>query len=361
MKRLPLALAIAGLTGSVLAQSTVTVYGIADSGIASGSGSGAGSANRTFLTSGANMTSRIGFRGTEDLGGGLSASFNLEAQVFVDSGEGQPTNISNQPAGTGVATVGTQGLTFARRSTVSLHGGLGEVRLGRDFTAHYRNRVEVDPFGNAGVGAAQPFVGSLGGSVSTRASNMIAYFLPSSLGGIYGQVQYYMGENASGAVTSGDGTGQSFRVGYAAGDLNVSFAAAKTSYATTATAGDIDVLNLGIQYKLGPVRLMGGLYRDNAQRTVKITGEGWTLGGIWSVGTGDMKFSISEYGTDVALKPKTSKLALGYVHNLSKRTALYATLASVTNSGGATTALNQSVTAANASSMGFDLGIRHAF
>lgn len=59
--------------------------------------------------------------------------------------------------------------------------------------------------------------------------------------------------------------------------------------------------------------------------------------------------------------PTSKKLALGYVHNLSKRTALYATYARVTNSGGAAASLNGSVTAANASSTGYDFGVRHAF
>lgn len=358
MKRTSFALALAGLSGAALAQSSVTLYGIVDSALAHGTGS---LSKSTFLTSGANMTSRVGFRGVEDLGGGLSASFVLEAQVFVDSGLGQTTNTNNQTTGTG-ALGGGQGLTFARRSTVSLNGGWGEVRLGRDFTAHYRNRVEVDPFGNAGVGAIQPFVGSIGGPVSTRASNMIGYFLPAKLGGLYGQAQYYMGENPSGTVGGDPGTGTSVRVGYVLDKLNVSLAAGRTEYAATAAAGDITSQNLGVQYDFGKVKAMAGYYRDTVSRTAnKLTGTGWTVGGIWSVGAGDFKFALSEYGTKIAPSPETRKLSLGYVHKLSKRTVLYTTFARTSNSGGATAALNQSTTAANASSRGYDIGIRHTF
>ncbi len=354
MKHTTLALALASITGLASAQSSVTVYGVADTMFSRGSGS---LTSKSALGSGGNMTSRIGFRGVEDLGGGLSAGFNLESQVALDSGAGQGSNPNNQP----LATPAADGFSFGRRSTVSLLGPWGEVRLGRDFTAHYRNRVEVDPFGNASVGASQAFAGSIGGVVSTRASNMVGYFLPSSKEGLYGQVQFYLGENPSGTVTEDDGNGQTVRVGYVAGPLNVSLASGRTKYASTATAGDITSTNLGVQYNLGPVKLTTGFYQDTVKRTVKLKADGWILGAIWNVGSGDVKAAVSEYGTDASGNPTTKKLALGYVHNLSKRTALYGTLARVSNSGKATASLNGSTTAANASSTGFDIGIRHQF
>jgi predicted porin len=359
MNRSTLALALLATTGAASAQSSVTIYGVMDSAAAYGRGS---LTSRKMLTSGANTTSRIGFRGTEDLGGGLSAGFVLEAQVFVDTGEGQPTNTNNQTTGTTTTPAGTQGLTFARRSTVSLTGQFGEVRLGRDFTAHYRNRVEVDPFGNAGVGASQAFVGSIGGVVSTRASNMIGYFLPPNLGGVYGQVQHYRGENPSGTPTSKDGTGNTLRLGYANGPVNVSVAYGHTSYNATATAGDITTQNIGVQYNLGFARLMGGLYRDKVKRLVPITAKGYAVGGVVPLGVGEIKLAYSQYGTDSGvLHPEVKKVSAGYVYNLSKRTALYGTLALVLNNGGATTALNLSTTAADAKSAGIDIGVRHLF
>jgi predicted porin len=354
MKRSALALTFAGFAGIASAQSNVTLYGVVDSMMSKGSGS---LSDKTALGSGGNMTSRIGFRGVEDLGGGLKAGFNLEAQVFVDSGDGQPTNTNNQTTG---VTVGS-GMTFARRSTVSLMGAWGELRLGRDFTAHYRNRVEVDPFGNAGVGAIQPFAGSIGGVVSTRASNMVGYFLPTGIKGIYGQVQYYGGENASDTPLSDAGTGLTGRIGYQSGPLNISLASGRTQYATTASTGDIKSTNLGVQYQIGDFRLMTGLYRDAVSRTNPLKADGWTVGGVMKVGAGDVKAALSEYGTNATGNPTVKKISLGYVHNLSKRTALYGTVAQVSNSGGASTALNGSTTAANTSSSGFDIGIRHTF
>lgn len=355
MKRSVLALSMACLAGYASAQSSVTIYGIADTMLTRGTGS---LASKTGLGSGGNMTSRFGFRGIEDLGGGMKAGFDLEAQMFVDSGDGQPSNTNNQASGTSSTSTG---FTFARRSTVSLHGAIGELRVGRDFTAHYRNRVEVDPFGNASVGAIQPFAGSIGGPVSTRASNMVGYFLPTNASGIYGQVQYYLGENASGTVQADDGTGITVRVGYNNGPLNVSLASGRTQYATTATAGDIETTNLAVQYQMGTFRLMTGVYRDVVNRTAPLTAEGWTLGGILTVGADQVKIALSEYGTNAKGDPAAKKLSLGYVKSLSKRTALYTTWARVSNSGGSTAALNGSTTAANAGSTGYDFGVRHQF
>jgi predicted porin len=76
---------------------------------------------------------------------------------------------------------------------------------------------------------------------------------------------------------------------------------------------------------------------------------------------GNIKLALSEYGTNATGNPNVRKFAAGYVHNLSKRTAVYGTFARVSNSGGATTALNKGTTAANMSSSGFDIGVRHQF
>ena len=350
MKKSLIALAVMAAAGAASAQSSVTLFGIVDAAYAHGSGS---AANRTQLASGANNSSRLGFRGTEDLGGGMSASFWLEGQFNTDNGTGVATNTNNQPGGN--TTAG--GLTFNRRSTVSLAGPWGEVRLGRDYTGHYRNRVDTDPFGVVGVGATQVNVGSLAGQTSTRASNAIGYFLPPKLGGFFGQVQYYLGENASGTPTEDDGNGYSLRAGYQAGPVVVSAAYARQQFA----AGDIVSTNLGAIYDAKVVKLMAAGFRDKTESATPFSGKGYTLGAIAPVGVGDFKLAFSSYGSDAGLKPKTKKAAIGYVHNLSKRTALYATYARVRNSGGATTALNGSVTAANQGSSGYDLGIRHSF
>lgn len=355
MKKLALCAALMATSGLAAAQSSVTLFGVVDVAIQHGSGS---TASRTLLGSGANSSSRLGFRGVEDLGGGMSASFWLESALMVDSGSGGTTNTNNQASG----TAGGGALTFGRRSTVSLAGRWGELRMGRDYSVQYYNRFTFDPFGNIGVGGSQANTGSVGGPVSSRVSNAIMYFLPGGLGGFYGQAQYYLGENpGNSGATADDGEGGGIRVGYRAGPLNVALARARTQYARTATTGNITATNIGARFDVGAFSLMGGYYHDRVDTIAGLTGRGAQVGGIYRVGAGEIKAQWSQYRTTAAGNPETKKLSLGYVHHLSKRTAAYATYARLRNSGGATTALNSSTTAANQPSSGFDLGLRHAF
>ncbi len=354
MKKSLIALAVLATAGVASAQSSVTLFGIVDATLAVGNGSGAGSSDKTQLTNSGYNSSRLGFRGTEDLGGGLSASFWLEAGVNNDNGSGANTSTNNQ----GAAAAGGGGLTFNRRSTVSLAGGWGEVRLGRDYTPQFWNLTVFDPFGTNGVGTTQTLRSSLGGPVTVRASNSMGYFLPRDLGGFYGQVQYYLGENnQTGAATEDDGKGAGLRLGYAAGPVNVALAFSSTNYAT----GDIKTTNIGGQYDFGVAKVMAHYNRDRVSAPGSVTQTGYLIGGLIPMGAGEIRLAYSRSKNDAAVSARTNKYAIGYVHNLSKRTALYTTFARVSNNGGAAQALNGAVTAANAKSTGYDFGVRHSF
>ncbi|HSW16685.1 MAG TPA: porin [Ramlibacter sp.] len=348
-----LAFALMAATGAACAQSSLTIFGVMDASLTWGKGSGAGSADRLQVANGSYNSSRLGFRGTEDLGGGLSASFWLEAGVSNDDGRaGGSTSVGNQ------VSASSNGLNFSRRSTVSLAGPWGEVRVGRDYTPQFWNLTSFSPFGTNGVGTSQAYLGTtaLNGVTAVRASNAISYFLPAKLGGVYGQVQYFAGENASTDPNPRDGTGGGIRVGYAAGPLNV---AVGTGYTRNA-AGGVHQSNIAGHWDLGPAKLMATYERDSRGTA---QGRGWVFGGVAPVGAGEVRAAISRYTTDrgAALDPRSTNVALGYVHNLSKRTALYTTLARVSNSGGATAALGDAVTAPNSASTGLDLGVRHTF
>jgi predicted porin len=380
MKKTLIAVAALAAVGAASAQSSVTLFGVVDATLAVGKGS---IADRTRLQNSGYNSSRLGFRGTEDLGGGLAASFWLEAGFNNDDGGGQATNTNNQLGGSptaggtdftgGAVPNGGQGLTFNRRSTVSLSGGFGEIRLGRDYTPNFNVITAYDPFGTNGVGTtntlngistASTSGGGLNPAVAVRASNGIGYFLPANLGGFNGQAVYYFGENAkTGAATEDDGNGYGLRLGYAAGPVSVAFGYNNVKYA----AGDTKSFSLGGSWDFGVARLMAQYVRDRIDAVAgagDITGKGWLIGGLVPVGAGEIRASFSQYQaeeTGFADEPKSRKIALGYVHNLSKRTALYTTYARVRNSNGANQALNGSTTAANASSSGWDLGIRHSF
>src|SRR4051794_33733719 len=178
------ALAALAVVGVASAQSSVTLFGVVDAAVSGYSNkadnrfTGVGTTvNQTPMTNSGYNSSRLGFRGTEDLGSGLAASFWLEAGLNNNDGSG------NAEGG---------GLMFNRRSTVSLSGPFGEIRAGRDYPPTYWNDTVFDPFGTNGVGSSLIDTASsaTGDRNYVRASNSIGYFLPPNLGGFYGQFMY---------------------------------------------------------------------------------------------------------------------------------------------------------------------------
>lgn len=351
----------ASLAGPACAQSGVTLFGVLDLGVAHGSGS---VADATQLVNGYLAASRVAFKGAEDLGGGLKAGFWLESGFNADTGTGQASNANNQANGFG----GGGGLTFNRRSHVSLGGDWGEIRAGRDFVPQYWNITNFDPFDLSGSGASQVLNSGITGPTMVRASNSISYlyghgFNAAAVGygpggfagsGFQFQAMYYLGENPSGTATHRDGTGYGLRAVYSTGKLTVSGAGGRTHYA----AGDTRQNNVGASYDFGPVVVMGMHEWD---RNAAVSGKGWLAGARVPAGVGFARVAYSRYSTDAAGSPAARKWALGYVYPMSKRTALYTAVAHVSNDGSSAQALNGAVTAPGQSSSGFDFGVRHVF
>jgi len=194
MKKSLVAMAALAVAGIASAQSSVTLFGVLDTGVRyqETKVNGVESKNWT-LASGGITTSRLGFRGTEDLGGGLAASFWLEAGLAVDTGLGNGGRQSGLASATEQAV--DSGFNFNRRSTVSLSGGFGEIRLGRDFNPTYLNDTNFDPFATTGIGGsivdatrggytlgAAAAGSALPNNIYVRTNNAISYFLPSNLG-----------------------------------------------------------------------------------------------------------------------------------------------------------------------------------
>lgn len=346
MKKSLLLISLLVSSGAIFAQSNVTLFGIVDATFAYGSGS---ISDRTQLHRGGLATNRVGFRGVEDLGGGLKASFWLESGIYVDEGTGTGTNTNNQAAG---ATVGS-GLTFGRRSTISLVGNWGEVRLGRDVVPAYHNISRGDPFGNVGVGQALNYTAMITGVTGVRASNMLSYLTP-NLAGLTLHASHYRGENPSNSANARDGTGEGIQAIYTKGPLQLSAGWGRTRYE------DGDVLQRTV-YAAWDFKVAKLLATYNNDRAGTRHAEGAVVGVLVPVGPHQLKGSYSVHRRTDGTKAEGKKIALGYVHNLSKRTAIYSTLAKISNSNGASFALNGSATAANRSSSGVDLGIRHSF
>lgn len=348
MKKSLICLSVLGLSVAAHAQSSVSLSGTADATLTRGTGS---LSSRSGLGSGGNSTSKLIFRGTENLGGGLSALFWLESGFLIDSGTGQATNSNNQPTGSGT----TGGLTFNRRAIVGLAGSWGEVHLGREWSPMYDAYTgRYDPFG-VGVGIAINYsAGITSQNGAVRVSNAVAYTTPKVFGGLSANIQKWFGENPSGTANSGNGTGEGIRLNYDRGPISAAVHWGRTDYAT----GDAVYRAAAASYNFGPVKA-SAIYNNDRQGSLASKG---ALVGMWvPVGVGEFKASYSRHRSNAAGEPTAKKLAVGYVHNLSKRTAMYTTLAHVTNSGGSRQALNGATTGANQSSNGFDLGIRHHF
>ena len=177
MKKFATLAVLAAASAGAYAQSSVTLFGIVDEAARYVKN---GDLKVKSLASGGINTSRLGVRGVEDLGDGLKAGFWLETGLNADSG-----------------TTSDSTRFWNRRSTVSLMGNFGEVRLGRDFTPTYLGYSDYDVFGDNGVAASGKFDAPLGvlrdGSTTlgtgqgTRADNQITYLTPGNLGGFYGR------------------------------------------------------------------------------------------------------------------------------------------------------------------------------
>jgi len=343
MKKSLVALAVLAASGAAMAQSSVTLFGVVDAGYASGTGSGTGSSNSTAMRTDRIGSSRLGFRGVEDLGGGMRAEFWLEAGVANDSGQGSATNSNNQ-AVTGLASAGTQGLTFNRKSTVGLVGSMGEIRLGRDYSPQFYPDAQYDPFGTNGV--ASSLIAYGGGAAAVRASNMIAYHSP-SLGGLTVMLGSYFGENNTGAAAGKAGDGNGIHVRYAQGPLALGIASSTTK---TAAATEVKTSTMGGSYNMGVATLM--VNSNTVSNTGAVDIKGMLIGAHVPMAGGTFRISSASLKQAAA---ETKRMSVGFVQPLSKRTDLYATYARNNNSGGANRALNGAVTAANASSTGYDL------
>lgn len=343
MKKQLLGLCMATAAMGASAQ-TAEVFGTVDAGVARLTGNGV---SKTGLSTGGANISRLGFRGTEDLGGGLKAGFWLEAGLDVDTGQGKTSG----------------GLSFNRRATVSLLGGFGEVRLGRDDSATFLSTLIFDPFLTNGVGGTMAFAmqgipGAPGGPI--QYSNAISYFTPQILGGFSAQLQYGFGETASNAAYSKAGNYAAVRAGYRAGPLNLALAAGKMNGATA--AADNVLVNFGAWYDFGVVKPTF-LYASEKVNSVKISAT--QIGFTAPLGSGQLRASYGRYDTSNS-NADWNKLAVGYGYDLSKRTQVYGTIARISNKDGAQKSIapqgmTGTGTTLGGSAGGLELGIRHFF
>ncbi|SFH72091.1 Outer membrane protein (porin) [Collimonas sp. OK307] len=312
-----------------LAQSSTTIYGVADMGFVFENGSAAGSV--TKLTSGVGYGSRLGFKGIEDLGGGMSAKYVLEAGILMD---------------TGASAQG--GILFGRQSYVGLSGAPGSVTLGRQYTPYYWTLFTlVDPFGTGYAGTATNLMANPG-----RANNMVLYTTP-TIGGVTGELSYSVGEVA-GNITASRATGGS--LGYVNGPFVIKLTFNNAANAT-GTDNAKNVL-LGGTYNFGPVKLHAA-YAQNKGLGTTNTQDG-LIGVTVPIGANRILASYVVKNDRSIANRDAHQFGLGYVYSVSKRTELYTAYAHISNKNGATYTVGNGTELGSGNSA-FNLGMRHFF
>ncbi|TFW10261.1 porin [Oxalobacteraceae bacterium OM1] len=337
--------ALGTLTTAASAQTNVQIYGIVDAGFARTDN---GAATINALDSGIQSGSRIGFKGSEDLGGGLSAIFTLENGFNADTG-----------------TLGQGGRLFGRQSFVGLaSNAFGQIKFGRQNNP-IRPIVEtVDPFG-IGLAGNASFLFNVYGD---RADNTINWTSP-TWGGVSGQLAYSFGE-VPGANATGRQIGAN--LAYAAGPVWVALAYHNqnlTSGTPVVDAGSAKTTLLAGTYDFTVAKAhlaYAWNKADNAAGAQTRDTRDLLLGA--SVPVGQAGAFLASYGRkyDKRVSNGDTRLwALGYTYAVSKRTNFYTSYGRLSNDGGATLGYTGSTSvgtvAAGNNTSTFNVGVRHKF
>ena len=322
MTRVVLAvLAVAGSTAA-MAQSSVTLYGRVNTTVERQK---VGDVSTTGLF---NNSSRFGFKGTEDLGGGLKAGFQLESGFNSDTGASSST-------------------FFGRQSEVNLSGGFGMVRLGNFTPESYYATADYVSMHNHDTGSSSDalyhdpvWFGNLG------QANKISYRTP-EFGGFWAEAAVQLHENN---VTVGNQNkhGYDLAGNYASGPLALG--------AGYSQVGGAKQLGLRALYTLGQFTL-GGYYQRNDQFSAG-TRNNFRLAGAYNLGASEFHLNVGRANSwsNVADSAAT-QYTVGYNYNLSKRTKVYGYYTRVNNSAGA----DYNVTKSGDDFSSFAVGVRHNF
>ena len=318
---------------AAMAQSSqVSMYGIMDAAV-SREDTGAPNGSKTVLNSGNQSSSRIGFKGTEDLGNDLKAMFNIEAGVALDTGAADSA-------------------LFGRRAVVGLEGGFGSLTVGREYSPGADVAKMSDILGQGFYGSNLNAFNYL----TRRLSNSINYKTP-TMGGARLMATYAAGEKNTGP--SGDlmGVGAEFKLD--ALKLGAAYHTIKRL-----DAGNDKEYVLGAAYKLGNVDIMGGYLVAEPEGGAKFSE--LNFGASLSMDASTFYANIQQDKLDGGAKG--TGFTLAYAYALSKRTNLYASYATKRNNALATFGLNSSstkvmppATAPGSDPSALTFGVRHSF
>jgi predicted porin len=331
------AMLAAGVAQGAAAQSAVTIYGIADAGLVQERGGPAGSLSK--LTGGVASASRLGFRGTEDLGDGTAAVFNLEMGINLDQG-----------------TLNAGGGIFGRQAFLGLKGNYGTVTAGRQYTQLFLAINEVmDPFKTGTAGRANNIFSAAG----TRVNNSVRY-TSAALNGVSVDLLYGLGEVADRAAAGRHLAGA---LQYSHGAL-----AARLVYdRTNDLPGPAVPINtattklLTASYQLSAVKLHAGyaVYRDDKALDARDA----LLGLTFVTGRNRLSASYVHHDDRASFNGDVNQAAVGWFYALSKRSDVYLAYAKMDRKNRAAPVLFFVGNASDTGSgdTGFNLGLRHLF
>lgn len=338
--------------------SNVTLYGIVDAGIAI---SDVGNGSETSVNSGIESGSRWGLRGSEDLGGGMAATFVLESGFNVDDGVTQQG-----------------GRLFGRKALIGLSSQYGLLEMGRNNSPTFYLVAPLDPFLVGAASALNLISTSPPGQLSGRVDNSIIYTSP-RMSGFEGKLHYGLGEQVATASTAKNGNNSlGLSLTYSDGPILAGVAhssrnnPADTDKDNTTTAG----LSYNFKFIKPAIIVQSGKFEGSFTATTPASAtspfsRNWfstLLGATMPVGAaGKIMFSYKIYNDKTVSNLDANQVSVGYDHALSKRTNLYANYSKLTNKG-RSTYFNQDATTLYRTGMvaGYDptlltFGIRHNF
>jgi predicted porin len=324
--------ALGAFAGVASAQSSVTLYGRVDLSI----NKPTGSANKNMSNG---SGSRFGVRGVEDLGGGLSAFFNLEHRFDADTGA--------QSAGPIAASATSNAAPLSRfwtgRSIVGLQGGFGKITLGREYTtAFLQSQLAADPWGWDTVVSGTPSGGLnqliTGGAIArVRNDSSLTYNFSAAGFSVGAQIA-----EATDTINNFNKKPFNFALNYAAGPVSLGLGYEKTGQVAADTA---KWLTVNGSFNLGAVKL-GALY-GKGNTAAGADHKSYLLTAVAPLGQGEFRASYGRLKNETANVDAAKGFALGYHYALSKRTTLY------------TDFLRNTALATNKT--GYDFGIKHNF
>lgn len=295
------AVATLATSGAALAQSSVTIYGRLDASVGT-QDKGAGSDSKMFSGGDVGLTTpRLGFRGTEDLGGGLKANFQLEQRLDVTSG------------------ALTSATNFHGAATLGLAGNFGQIRAGRMTTVYddvrglsnSRNVFDSNGFTPTGAVFKSGFK-TKNLDYSSRFNSQLRYDMP-VMGGVYGGVSYAFEQNAG-----KDDKLVGFMLGYKAGGLDVAlgYQDEKTKQKYTTLAGAYDMGSFAVSAGYNQRSGVAAADGDDAE---------YNLGVEVPVGAFKLSAGYAASKTkNIVNTLKSSGFGFGGTYSLSKRTRVYA-------------------------------------